>query len=66
MVGDAVAKKRSFVDPVPLIGVNCWGAVANNHELVHKEVAFLKYFVLDFIFNPFTGFEFKQIIELCR
>ncbi|XP_063680847.1 transient receptor potential cation channel subfamily M member-like 2 isoform X3 [Bolinopsis microptera] len=33
LVGDAVAMKRSFVNSIPVIGVNSWGAVYNNHEL---------------------------------
>ena len=34
MVGDAVAMKRSFVNSIPVIGVNSWGAVANSNDLI--------------------------------
>ena len=36
-MGDAVAMKRSFVNSIPVIGVNSWGAVYNNHELEEEE-----------------------------
>ncbi|XP_063680838.1 transient receptor potential cation channel subfamily M member 2-like isoform X3 [Bolinopsis microptera] len=34
LVGDAVAMKRSFVNAIPVIGVNSWGAVANSNDLI--------------------------------
>ena len=40
LVGDAVASKRSFVDIIPVIGINCWGAVKNNTHLIHDMVSF--------------------------
>ena len=38
LVGDAVAMNRSFIDSIPVIGVNSWGAVANNQQLVSRDV----------------------------
>ena len=40
LVGDAVASKRSFVDIIPVIGINCWGALKNNAHLIHDMVSF--------------------------
>ncbi|KAL5258514.1 hypothetical protein ACHWQZ_G009114 [Mnemiopsis leidyi] len=37
LVGDAVAMKRSFVNSIPVIGVNSWGAVSNSNELVEEK-----------------------------
>ncbi|KAL5258667.1 hypothetical protein ACHWQZ_G009211 [Mnemiopsis leidyi] len=36
LVGEAVASKRSFVNYIPVIGVNSWGAVYDNKELIEK------------------------------
>jgi hypothetical protein len=36
LVGDAVAMKRSFVNSMPVIGVNSWGAVYDNHVLIEE------------------------------
>ena len=37
LVGNAVAMKRSFVDSTPVIGVNAWGAVHGNQDLIEGE-----------------------------
>ena len=37
LVGNAVAMKRSFVDSTPVIGVNAWGAVHGNQDLIVGE-----------------------------
>ena len=37
LVGEAVATKRSFVNSIPVIGVNSWGAVYDNEVLIEGE-----------------------------
>ena len=36
-MGEAVATKRSFVNSIPVIGVNSWGAVYDNEVLIEGE-----------------------------
>ena len=48
LVGDAIAMKRSFVNPSPVIGVNAWGAVHGNKDLIEGEEQVLHCFIHEF------------------